>query len=843
MKKKNKPNIIVPQQKKAENTVSQPSKPIRESGESDNIPTFSLTNQYALGILIVLIGVMAFWILKDFLLQKNTFAFLDIGSDTLNAVFPFNKLAADFISEVGFPTWSFRQGMGQDITPLYNSPLYYLLFLGKSENIPANMVYVELFRIFLNGLVFFWYLKTIKYNNYTSILGSICFTFMGFIALVLGWGPLLADWLLLMVLMLISLEHLLQNKSWYLLPITTFLMAINQPFNLVLVAEFSLIYLLVRLYTSEKLGDWLENGKLAIKLVGFGGLGIGMGALMVYAHITTMLNSPRGSGDVAYTNMLSSQPIFQMAEGNELYTSFLRWFGNDIVGNASNFRLWQNYMEAPAFYVGLGILLLLPQLFVFSNRRQRIAYGSVAGLVLFIMVFPFFRYAFWLFTGNYYRVMAAFIAIGAILGSLKVIEEIIKGFKVNLIVLGATLAFLLFLLFYGFSTQLSTNTELINLLDFINKPIRTSVVLFLLIQTFVLAITRANNLRNIALWAFLGISVIELGYFDSMTLNKREILKTSDFNTRTGFNDYTKEAIEYLNKTDKSFYRVEKGYASGMAVHSSLNDAMIQGYNSTSNYYSFNHRSYVAFAKGLDAIQGNDETSTRWVSGVRGRQLLLPLATVKYYLVKGQNPFQPQLFDSLTTIQDVKVFKTKNHLPMGFTYDKYLIDSTFKRFSMIQKDFSTMQGFIINEKDKAKFKDFVEVKDSVQTLTIESYNQFVSECKTDTLAISSHSDTHFDGTIDLDKTKLLYLSIPFDAGWKAEVDGKPTEIQKVTFGMSGIILDKGKHTVKLRYEAPYFKTGSMISMISIGIFALLFGFTFWRNRKENKVELSENNDV
>jgi hypothetical protein len=791
-----------------------------KSVDSTSIKPFELSRNLAWGILIGLLSIAGFWLLKDFLLGKKTTLYLDIGSDMTNAFYPLYKLAGDYFQQNGLLSWSFKHGMGQDVMPFMNSPIYYLFYLGNSENIPTMAGYVEFFRFIINGLSFYWYARTINYNHFTAILGSACFALMGFFALVFGWTPLLSDWQLFLILMLISLEYLIRYDKWLWLPLTVMLMTINQPFNLLLIAEFSIVYLLVRFYVNDRLTDWSANGKLILKIICFGALGIGMGALIGYAHIQTILNSPRGSGDVAYTNVLSSQPILQMAESNELYTSFLRWFSNDILGYASNFRTWQNYMEAPAFYVGLGLLLLLPQLFIFSNRRERIAYGSIVGLVFIIMLFPYFRYATWAFTGNYYRLLAALIAVGLLLGSLKVIEAIIKGFRINIIVLIATFAFLLSLLFFDFSTELTSQ---------INKPVRTSVVLFLLIHTILIFLTRVANLRNIALWAFLGLTVIEMVYLDNMTINKREILSVNDFKTKSGFNDYTKEAIEYIEKQDKSFYRIEKGYTSGIAIHASLNDPMIQNYNSTSCYSSFNHRSYANFMKELDAI-GKDEYSSRWINGVRGRQLLLPLATVKYYLVKGQNPFQPQLFDSLATFQDVKIFRTKNHLPMGFTYDKYLIDSTFKRFSMVQKDFSVMRGFIINEKDKAKFKDFVEVKDSVQALTIEGYNQFASECKTDTLAVSSHSDTHFDGTIDLDKTKLLYLSIPFDVGWKAEVDGKSTEIQKVTFGMSGIILDKGKHTVKLRYEAPYFKTGSLISMISFGIFALLLGFTFWKQR-------------
>ncbi len=835
MKKKNKQVLSQNQLPKnqAENAPIQAPKvaetPIKMVAESLETPSFTFSNKIAFGILLGLLFVGGFWILKDFLLQKKTFNFLDIGSDMINAFYPFNKVSADYFHDYGMGSWSFRQGMGQDISPLYNSPLYYLFFLGNSENIPISTVYIEFLRIFLNGIVFFWYLKLIKYNNYTSIIGSICFALMGFLTLVLGWTPLLADWQLFLIFTLISIEYIIRDDKWIYLPLAVMLIAIGQPFNFVIIAEFCLIYLFVRLFTENKLGDWSNNGKLVLKIFGLGALGIGMGFFLFYSHILTMLNSPRGSGDVALTDVLSSQPILKMADGIELFTSFQRWFGNDILGYTATYRAWQNYMEAPAFYVGLGMLLLLPQLFVFSNKKQRTAYGIVTGLVFVIMIFPYFRYAFWLFTGNYYRMMAMFMALGLLLGSLKVIETILKGFKINLFVLAGTFAFLLFLLYFNFSTDFA---------PLVNQPIRTAVLMYLFLHTILLGATRFGGTKNAMLWAFLGLTLIELAHFGSLTLNKREIQTVSDFKSRTGFNDYTKEAIEFINKQDKSFFRVEKSYTSGSAAHNSLNDGMVQNYRSTSNYYSFNHRYYVAFMKGLGTIQGSDETATRWISGVRGRPLLMPLTSVKYYLVKGQFPFQRFGFDSLTTFQDVKVFKNAFSLPMGFTYDKYITEENFNKMSMVQKDISTYRGFIIKNEEKAKYSSLTESKDSLQSILLDDYKKLVDERKVDTLQMTSYNDTHFEGNIDLKQAKLFFLTIPFDKGWKAEVDKKPTEIKLVTFGMSGVLLDKGKHKIRIYYEAPYFKLGSMVSGISILLYGLLVGFIFWNNKRKEKIEMT-----
>jgi uncharacterized membrane protein YfhO len=841
MKKKNKPvsQSVTPPKKQAEVTPTPVSatkqvetKPAETHLSNDN-PLFSLPNKLAWGLITGLLIIAGFFIFKDFLIGKKTTLYLDIGSDMTNAFYPIYKMATDYFQQYGMLGWSFKQGMGQDISPFMNSPFYFLYYLGNGKNIPLFASWIEFLRIIVNGLVFFWYLKTIRYNNYTSIIGGICFALMGFTALVLGWTPLLANSLLYSILLLTGIEQLLRNGKWYLIPIATMLIAIDQPFNFTIIGEFTLIYLLVRLYVDNKLDKWLENSRFLFQLVAFSALGIGMGFLICYSHILLLLNSPRGSGDVSYTSALSSQPVLQTAESIELFTTYLRWFSNDILGNAITYKGWQNYMEAPAFYIGIGVLLLLPQLFVIADKRQRIAYGTVTGLVFIIMTFPYFRYTFWLFTGNYYRVMAAFIAVGLLLGSLKVIEAIIKGFKINLLVLGGTFLFMLFLLLFSFSADLAA---------IVNKSVRTSVVLLLFIYALLFAATRMAGIRKVALWAFLGITLLEMIYFDNQTLNKRSIETVKEFESKTGFNDYTTDALDYIRQRDKSFYRIEKNYSSGSAMHESLNDAMVQNYQSTSSYHSFNHRYYVAFMKGMGTIPQNEETATRWIGGVRQYPLLMPLATVKYYLVKGAFPFQRFGFDSLTTIQDVQVFRNTNALPMGFTLDKYITEENLSKFSTVEKHAAVYRGFIIKNEEKAKYPGFEEIRDSLQSVNTDNFNALIAECRKDTLQISSYDDRHFDGTIELDKTKLLFLSIPFDKGWKATVDGKPAETRLVTYGMTGIILDKGKHKLKLYYEAPYLKTGSLVSGISIAIYALLIGVSFRRKKKPAKAEETEKND-
>ena len=84
------------------------------------------------------------------------------------------------------------------------------------------------------------------------------------------------------------------------------------------------------------------------------------------------------------------------------------------MGTGNDFRGWQNYLEAPMTYCGLLCLVIFPQIFVGSTLRHRILYGLFFAIVLLATLFPWFRYFFWAFQGDYYRTLSLFAVFGVI---------------------------------------------------------------------------------------------------------------------------------------------------------------------------------------------------------------------------------------------------------------------------------------------------------------------------------------------------------------------------------------------------------------------------------------------
>jgi len=98
----------------------------------------------------------------------------------------------------------------------------------------------------------------------------------------------------------------------------------------------------------------------------------------------------------------------------------------------------------------------------------------------------------------------------------------------------------------------------------------------------------------------------------------------------------------------------------------------------------------------------------------------------------------------------------------------------------------------------------------------------------ETLNLTEFKDTYIRGEITALADGLLYTSIPLSDNWTAYVDGVKTEIKPVFGAFAGVTLSEGDHIVEFRYFNKTFAVGVIISLISLGAFAVM-----WRRRCSN----------
>ncbi len=89
------------------------------------------------------------------------------------------------------------------------------------------------------------------------------------------------------------------------------------------------------------------------------------------------------------------------------------------------------------------------------------------------------------------------------------------------------------------------------------------------------------------------------------------------------------------------------------------------------------------------------------------------------------------------------------------------------------------------------------------------------------MTLTAFDDTAFDGEIDVKQDGCLYLSVPYETGWKVYVDGKPAELIPVFNAMCGVKLTAGSHTISMRYCPAGFRLGLVISLSSAALLVLL----------------------
>lgn len=81
------------------------------------------------------------------------------------------------------------------------------------------------------------------------------------------------------------------------------------------------------------------------------------------------------------------------------------------------------------------------------------------------------------------------------------------------------------------------------------------------------------------------------------------------------------------------------------------------------------------------------------------------------------------------------------------------------------------------------------------------------------------------------RNALLVLGEKFHAGWRARVDGTPTEIHRVNYILRGVYLPPGRHRVEFTFDPLPFKVGKYLTLTSFAIFLLMVGREWLLSRR------------
>lgn len=756
-----------------------------------------------------MLALIIFGAFRNYLTGNKTYLFKDIGSDTLNSFYPQIVNIATCIQRWILPGWSFNQGMGQNVYPnSLGDPFTWILYLLNPGAVPRGIALVEMLKIATAGALFYGFLRLRGISSFTATLIGLCYAFCGTMIVGGGWRVFSTQGVYA-ALLLVACELLIQRRNVWLFPLAVALIVAFNPFYGYVFSLLLLTYVIARHFDSTRHDGW-RLSRLLATIAALGLVGLAISAVFSFPSALEMLQSPRGQGPASLTGMLLGSPMFRLGDAQYYATLALRSFNSDMLGTGSEFRGWQNYIEAPMHYCGLLALLLAPHVFLTLGRRQRWLYGIVLGIALFIQAVPWFRYSFWLFRGGWFRTLSLLFSITLLLYAARALEDILRKGRINLMLLLGTFLALLILIYFPYDRAVAL----------VDETLQTLVVLLLIAYTALLIALSRPNVRFHAQIGLLLTVAFELALFTSVSVNRRNVLTTTELKQKSGYSDFTTDALAIIRRQDPGFFRVEKNYYSSPAMHAGLNDGKVQGYFGTTSYHSFNQINYINFLAGLGVINPTDASQTSWAPGLRGRPMLLSFAGVRYFLIRGDytgDPFLASHCTLLGTVGDLSILKNRDFVPLGLGLRQYIRESAHQVLDPAQRDAALVHAFVVPDSTAYDYQEFTEWHPPLAPVPygLEAFSADAHRAAETALRDVTVGHNRVAGKFGSAMPQMLVFSIPFDAGWQATMDGSSVPLRKIDYGLTGLEVGAGKHLILLTYRPPMLTTGLLVSLLGI----------------------------
>ncbi len=98
-------------------------------------------------------------------------------------------------------------------------------------------------------------------------------------------------------------------------------------------------------------------------------------------------------------------------------------------------------------------------------------------------------------------------------------------------------------------------------------------------------------------------------------------------------------------------------------------------------------------------------------------------------------------------------------------------------------------------------------------------------------AVSNFSENEIEAKVSTKENGMLFFSEVYYPAWHAYIDGKETKLYRAFTSLRAVEVPKGDHTIIMKYESDAFKTGSMVTLATLGISIVALGvFAFGKKK-------------
>jgi uncharacterized membrane protein YfhO len=119
---------------------------------------------------------------------------------------------------------------------------------------------------------------------------------------------------------------------------------------------------------------------------------------------------------------------------------------------------------------------------------------------------------------------------------------------------------------------------------------------------------------------------------------------------------------------------------------------------------------------------------------------------------------------------------------------------------------------------------------------VPSYTEALKESALENVTIGTN---RVSGTISADQDKILVLSIPYQNGWTAYVDGEEVELSRANYMYMALPISAGEHSVELTFAIPGVKYALVITPVSVVLWIVIVLASCIVRKRKKKTDRGE----
>ena len=184
----------------------------------------------------------------------------------------------------------------------------------------------------------------------------------------------------------------------------------------------------------------------------------------------------------------------------------------------------------------------------------------------------------------------------------------------------------------------------------------------------------------------------------------------------------------------------------------------------------------------------------------------------------------------------------ENAMPVGSVYQSYMTETDFRKIPKELRAIAMLRCLIVperREKEAAQILKKYE-RPSVEKLSEKQKNACVKEREVNGIRSMKKEPDGFTAKLNARKDGYVLFTVPYDDGFRAQVDGEPVEILE-TNGMMAVPVKKGENEIRFIWRNYDLIAGALCSVA--GVTALAFYLQLTRRRERMRLSGKGGNSI